>query len=534
MEKRNYIVVFDLGTSNIVIAVGVKTEDAIEVLGVVSKPVKGVVAGTIDNIADVSLAIKEAITEIEDMVGIRIIEAYAGISGDFVRCTQHTDHVFVDDHQNGVVQKDVDMLFDRMRNVQAPDNEVIMARMPQNYIVDDKKEVTSPIGSFGKKLSSTFNFILCHKTPIERLNTVLKRLGIGVIEIFPNSIVIPESLLSLDEKEDGVAVVNVGGGLTDVTVYYHNVVRYVATIPIGGVAINRDIRSIGIPEKHVEKLKTKYGCAVVDLVDEKKFVKIPGRTPKEAKNLSLSNLSAIIEPRAINIVDYVMQEIESSKYGDKLACGIVLTGGSAHLSEFDKLFQSISNMDVRLAAPEIGVAEVSKELVDNTSYTTAIGLLLRGASVRPCLVDERPIKVTPPQPQVTPPQQPQQPRPQVQQPSQSQQQQPSPKIDSVKKASEIVADIPKHIVDSSQTPSKDAVPIETRDEESSKADNHDHNENQQDVVNTVSSPILDKVDNNVSAPNSQTNKPPRWVATMLHGMASKINKSFSAADDEEI
>ena len=153
MEKKNYTVAVDLGCSSVVVAVGEKTpEGLLDVACVVTKPVEGVNAGRIENIELVSRAIREAVSEAEQQLGIRITEAYAGISGDFVRCARHTDHVFVYDPQNGVNQKDVDALFDRMRNVQAPDDETIMERVPQNYMVDDNQEVRNPVGSFGKKL----------------------------------------------------------------------------------------------------------------------------------------------------------------------------------------------------------------------------------------------------------------------------------------------------------------------------------------------------------------------------------------------
>ena len=153
MERKNYIVAVDLGSSSVRVAVGEKTDGGLmEIACVVSKPVEGVRAGKIENIELVSQAVCEAFGEVEEQLGIHITEAYAGISGDFVRCARHTDHVFVYDPQNGVNQKDVDALFDRMRNVQAPDDETIMERVPQNYAVDDDREVRNPVGSFGKKL----------------------------------------------------------------------------------------------------------------------------------------------------------------------------------------------------------------------------------------------------------------------------------------------------------------------------------------------------------------------------------------------
>ena len=391
MERKNYTVAVDLGSSNVVVAVGEKAaEGQMEVASIVSKPVEGVNAGKIENIELVSRAIREAMSEAEEQLGIRITEAYAGISGDFVRCARHTDHVFVYDPQNGVNQKDVDALFDRMRNVQAPDDETIMERVPQNYVVDDNQEVKNPVGAFGKKLSSTFNFILCLRTPMQRLDMALKRLGIKMLGVTSNAIATAEAVLLPDEKEEGVAVVDIGGGVTDVAVYYRNVVRYIATIPMGAMAINRDIRTMSVPEKHVESLKQKYGSAVADLAPEDKLIRVNGRTAREAKDILLRNLATVIEARATDIAEFVLQEIRDSGYAGKLAYGIVLTGGSAKLKDVDELFRRVTGMDVRIASAETGVAEESREKVVDPAYATAVGILLKGAEQGACAVIERP------------------------------------------------------------------------------------------------------------------------------------------------
>ena len=391
MERKNYTVAVDLGSSNVVVAVGEKAaEGQMEVASIVSKPVEGVNAGKIENIELVSRAIREAMSEAEEQLGIRITEAYAGISGDFVRCARHTDHVFVYDPQNGVNQKDVDALFDRMRNVQAPDDETIMERVPQNYVVDDNQEVKNPVGSFGKKLSSTFNFILCLRTPMQRLDMALKRLGIKMLGVTSNAIATAEAVLLPDEKEEGVAVVDIGGGVTDVAVYYRTVVRYIATIPMGALAINRDIRTMSVPEKHVESLKQKYGSAVADLAPEDKLIRVNGRTAREAKDILLRNLATVIEARATDIAEFVLQEIRDSGYAGKLAYGIVLTGGSAKLKDVDELFRRVTGMDVRIASAETGVAEESREKVVDPAYATAVGILLKGAEQGACAVIERP------------------------------------------------------------------------------------------------------------------------------------------------
>lgn len=398
MERKNYTIAVDLGSSNVTVAVGEKNaEGLLDVVCIAQKPVEGVHAGKIENIELVGSAIREAVSEVEQQLGIRITEAYAGISGDFVRCARHTDHVFVYDPQNGVDQKDVDALFDRMRNVQAPDDETIMERVPQNYLVDDSQEVKNPVGSFGKKLSSTFNFILCLKTPMQRLDMALKRLGIKMLGVMSDALATAESVLLPDEKQEGVAVVDIGGGVTDVTVYYRNVVRYVASVPMGASAINRDIRTMSVPEKYVESLKQKYGSAVAELAPEDKLIRVNGRTAREAKDILLRNLATVIEARATDIAEFVAQEIKDSGYAGKLAYGIVLTGGSAKLKDLDELFRRVTGMDVRVAAPEAGISEESKERVADPSYATAVGILIKGAELGgSSVVVDRPAGVSAP------------------------------------------------------------------------------------------------------------------------------------------
>lgn len=391
MERKSYTVAVDLGSSSVVVAVGERLADgAMDVAAIVSKPVEGVNAGRIDNIELVSRAISEAVGEVQEQLGIRITEAYAGISGEFVRCARHTDHVFVDDPQNGVSRRDVDALFDRMRNVQAPDDETIMERIPQNYLVDDEHEVKNPVGSFGKKLSSTFNFILCRKTPIQRLDMALKRLGIKMLGVMSDALASSEAVLSPDEKEEGVAVVDLGGGITDVAVYYRNVVRYVASIPMGASAINRDIRTMGVPEKHVEMLKCKYGSAVAELAPEDKLIRVAGRTAREAKDVVLRNLATVIEARATDIAEFVQQEIKDSGYAGKLAYGIVLTGGSARLKDLDELFRRVTGMDVRVGMPETGLTEEACAKAGDPACAAVTGILIKGAEQGACAVAERP------------------------------------------------------------------------------------------------------------------------------------------------
>lgn len=381
MEKKNYIVAVDLGSHAVVVAVAAKQEDGnLEIVSLVSKPIKGVTIGRIGNIELVSQALGEAIEEAGQQAGIRIVEAYAGISGEFVRCARHTDFVYVSDYQNGVVQSDVHSLFARMNNLQAPEDEQIMERIPQRYMIDDQHEVADPVGEFGQKLSATFNFILCQKTPIQRLDMALKRVGVKKLGVIPNTLATALAVLSADEKEDGVAVVNLGADVTDVTICHRGIVRYIGSIPIGSSAIDRDIRSMGVQERFITQLKHRYGSAVAANVPEEKVIRVQGMPPRrEARDILLRNLATVIEARAQDIVDLVRDELRYSGYADNLGYGLVLTGGSANLTDIDELFRRSLNMEVRVAVPDISLTEESCAKVNDPQYATVVGLLMQGA-----------------------------------------------------------------------------------------------------------------------------------------------------------
>lgn len=377
MEKRIYTVAVDLGTSNIVVIAGSKNPDGtVHIEKVVSKPSEGINAGEIENIASAGNTIRAAIDEMSQALGVRINEVYTGISGHFMRCESYTDHVFTMDSQSGVSQHDVDALFARMDNVQAPKDEVIMERIPQNYVLDDNREVKNPVGSFGRRLSATFKFILCESTPLERLNLVFDRLGITVLGVYPSMLTTAEVVTMPDEKDEGVAVVDLGGGKTDVTVIHKGVVRYAASLPIGGIVVNNDICTLGIPERAVELLKVKHGSAMPELVERRKLLKING-SPRQAKEILAFNLAKVIEARMMDITDMVKNELRDSGYFLKLGYGIVLTGGGERMLNVAELFRRELGLDVRLSTIDL----LNKNDNENKpAYATALGLLMRGLS----------------------------------------------------------------------------------------------------------------------------------------------------------
>ena len=362
VENGDYIVAIDLGTNTVVAMIGTKGEDGrIRVIDREVSAVQGagMIRGEIKNIDLVSRSIKEAVDAIGERQGIRITEAYAGISGQHIRSVKQPYYVFAS-RGGEIRQEDVRQLHDSMRNVPAPEGEKILQIIPQNYIVDDEEETANPVGTFGNKLASTFNIILGDSVAINRLEMALKRVDIVPLGLFLNAIASAEAVLTPDEKEEGVAVVDIGAGTTDVVVYQKNIIRHVGIIPMGGNVINKDIRSYGILEKHVENLKTRYGEAMRDAAQPDKYITTPGLSAKASKEISSQNLAAIIEARMLDIIDFVVEELKKSGFQDRLAAGVVLTGGGAQLKHVETLFKSYTGMDARVAGAESTLDGVSK------------------------------------------------------------------------------------------------------------------------------------------------------------------------------
>ena len=387
MENKSYIVAVDVGSSEVVVAVGSYGEGGVvNIECVVAEPTEGVTAGLVDNNQIVASALIKARQAAEQQVGVAITDAYVSISGKFVRCARYTDHVFVEDVENCISQRDVNALRERMENVKAADGEIIMDFFPINYKSDMGVEMKNPVGSYSKQLSSTYNFILCERSAKDRFRRVFLDAGIKIRGMYASAAVVAESVVNSDEMQEGVAVVDIGSGVTDVAIYYGGVLNYIASIPIGGSAVNNDIRLFNgyIPPKTVESLKRRYGSAVVSLTPDELIQVRKGN--RAIKPIARLNLAAVIEARMTDIAEYVWNEIREAGFAKKLSAGIVLTGGVADLKKVADLFNRVTGQETRVACAEIGVATESLEKVSSPNYTLAVSMLLRGAKVGACPV----------------------------------------------------------------------------------------------------------------------------------------------------
>lgn len=399
--KGKQIVAIDVGSSNVVIAVGNVEEDGlVTIRGVVSEPVDGVNAGRVENSEMVSKAVIAAKERIEAQLGVKISEAYAGLSGDFIRCVQVTDLVYVQDElhngSNQITQRDIDELDRRMQSVKLPDSkEIILSMQPLRYKIDER-EVEVPVGAYGRVLSATYNFILCDKVMSDRLRLCLQRNNITVKEMVPNAMVLHNTIASTDDMQDGAVVVDFGGGVTDVSVLYGGKVRYIASIPIGANSINNDIRSLSIPSNYIEDLKIQYGSAISDLAIDDMIV-FQAAKCRLVKNILRKNLAIVIEARLREIAEWVRREIKEAGCGSKFTPTLLLTGGGSQMRDIEKLFaRELEIEDVRIMHPEYGFVEESLlEHITSTADTTVASLLLYGAKRGSCTVGVRPVEQKP-------------------------------------------------------------------------------------------------------------------------------------------
>jgi cell division protein FtsA len=385
--KERQIVAIDVGSSNVVIAVGAVEDDGrVNIQGIVSEPIEGIDAGRVENIALAGSAVKAAKQRIEQELNIKITEAYAGLSGDFVRCVQVTDYVYVqDDSSNQITERDLEDLDRRMRSVKLPDDrEEILSMEAVRYTIDDKV-VDVPVGAYGHKLNATYNFILSDRSMRDRLNQCLMNQGIKVKEFAPNALISHLAVATDEDIEEGVVIVDLGGGVTDVSVLMRGKVRHIASIPIGADSINNDIRAYGIPANYVENLKRRYGSALTDMATDDKIV-FPVRRGVP-KSILRRNLATIIEARLKEIAEWVRREIKEAGCGPKFSPILLITGGGAEMQNIETLFSRELGIDeVRAVYPEYGFTENMTDVITTSAYATVASLLLFGAERGACAV----------------------------------------------------------------------------------------------------------------------------------------------------
>lgn len=373
----------DLGGSKVTVALGRLSHNGeTVVVDAVSKPMDGFTRGEVTNIEHVTSAIRDAVSELERRQGVKVNDVWVSVSGRHIVSADNSGFVYVGGADGEITERDVEKLHENMNNVQAPDGKVILSRIPQNYKVDANETLGSPVGRFGRRLETTFSFVLAGKVALERISKAFQRAGVERVHYLAGAMASAEVVATEEEKESGVIVIDLGAASTDLCIIQNKIVRYVASIPVGSSAINNDIRSTAIPAGVIEKLKTKCGYATTSAIPADKLnssVRINAHSPHQKnKEITYRDLATIIEARMLDIVEFVCSEIRASGYHNRLPGGIILTGGGSQLAGVEILFKERTGYDVRLGAAEGDISAESMEGTSAPELATAIGLLSLG------------------------------------------------------------------------------------------------------------------------------------------------------------
>ncbi|MBA9072802.1 cell division protein FtsA [Flavobacterium gossypii] len=381
MEKESIAVGLDIGTTKIVAMIGKKNEyGKLEILGVGKSKSLGVARGVVNNITQTIQSIQQAVHEAEVDSGYKIKDVVVGIAGQHIRSIQHSDYISRSNPEEVISENDIDLLINQVHKLAMLPGEEIIHVLPQEFKIDGQAEIKEPIGMYGGRLESSFHVVVGQASSIRNVGRCIKSSGLDLSGLTLEPLASADAVLSQEEKEAGVALIDIGGGTTDLAIFKDGIIRHTAVIPFGGNVITDDIKEgCSIIEKQAELLKVKFGSAWPGENKDNEIVSIPGLRGREPKEISLKNLSKIIHARVVEIIDQVFTEIKSYGHEDprkKLIAGIVLTGGGAQLKHIKQLVEYITGMDTRIGYPNEHLAGNSDEEISSPLYATAVGLVM--------------------------------------------------------------------------------------------------------------------------------------------------------------
>lgn len=381
MNQNNHIVAaVDIGTTKIVSIIGRKNKNGkISILGLSKAPSKGIKRGVVLNIEETVNAIRTTIEDVQNCTGINVTKVFVGIAGQHIRSMRNRGYINRDSKEDEITREDIIRLIKDMYKIPIEVGEEIIHVLPQNFIVDNENGVKNPVGMNGRRLEANFHIVIGQIASAKNIEKCINRAGMNVKELILEPLASSEAVLTDDEKEAGVALVDIGGGTTDVAVYYDNIIRHTAVIPFGGNVVTRDIKEgCAILKRQAESLKIQFGSALGDISPDDKVVTIPGISGREPKEISFKSLAYIIQSRMEEIIDAVLFEIENSGYLDKLAAGVVLTGGGALLRHLSQLVKFKTGMDVRVGLPNEFMGDELSDEINQPQFSTSVGLVLKG------------------------------------------------------------------------------------------------------------------------------------------------------------
>ena len=383
--KTGYIAAIDIGTTKIVAIVGRRNEDGkLEIVGMGNAPSLGVTRGEVINIEKTVQAIRMAVASAEDGIDYQFSEVVVGIAGKHIRCSQNRGYITRETHDEEISQGDVDKLVQDMYNVLIQPGEEIIHVLPQNFLVDKEYDVTNPVGMHGKRLEANFHMVIGKVDSINYIKKSIHKAGLKLSSVILEPLASAEAVLTDDEKEVGVVLVDIGGGTTDVAIYSEGIIKHTSVIPFGGNVITKDIKELcSILERQAEQLKVRFGEALHDFAPEAKVVTVPGIRGRDAKEISFKHLAGIIQARLEEIIDAVKFEIDASGVGDRLGAGLVLTGGGALLKNLPQLVAYKTGLHARIGYPNEHIIADKIEDINHTMYATSVGLVMKGLSLVP-------------------------------------------------------------------------------------------------------------------------------------------------------
>lgn len=381
MEHKNYAVGLDIGTTKIVAMIGAENEyGKVEILGVGKSKSLGVHRGVVNNITQTIQSIQQAVQEAEGVSGLKIEGVEVGIAGQHIRSLQHSDYITRDNSEAVIEDIDVDRLCNQVYKLVMLPGEEIIHVLPQEFKVDGQAEIKEPVGMYGGRLEANFHVVVGQVSSIRNVGRCIKNSGLDLSGLTLEPLASANAVLSQEEKEAGVALIDIGGGTTDLAIFKEGIIRHTAVIPFGGNVITDDIKEgCSILEKQAELLKIKFGSAWPGENKDNEIVSIPGLRGREPKEITLKNLSKIIHARVVEIVEQVYVEIKNYGHEDpkkKLIAGIVLTGGGSQLKHIKQLVEYITGMDTRIGYPNEHLAGDSDPEIASPVYATAVGLVM--------------------------------------------------------------------------------------------------------------------------------------------------------------
>ena len=375
----------DIGTTKIVAMIGQTNEyNKMKILGVGKSISLGVHRGVVNNITQTIQSIQQAVSEAEELSGIKVDGVTVGIAGQHIRSLQHSDYITRNNSEQVIDETDIEKLINQVHKLVMLPGEEIIHVLPQEFKVDGQAEIKEPIGMYGGRLEANFHVVVGQVSSIRNIGRCIKSAGLDLDGITLEPLASANAVLSNEEKEAGVALIDIGGGTTDLAIFKDGIIRHTAVIPFGGNVITEDIKEgCSIIEKQAELLKVKFGSAWPGENKENEIVSIPGLRGRDPKEISLKNLSKIIHARTVEIIEQVYLEIKNYGHEEqkkKLIAGIVLTGGGSQLKHLKQLVEYVTGMDTRVGYPNEHLAGDTDKNVTSPLYATAVGLVMDGLS----------------------------------------------------------------------------------------------------------------------------------------------------------